>query len=209
MRRLWNNQAGYTLIEMVVMMAIITILSALVLANTKIGDQRQQRRDAVAGFVTTAHQAEVSAASSQVTMNSPSSSGIYCQNNGTTCPRPAYGVCLSVAGQTCNPGAVNPTVYQMYARAQGDTSTTQPTSAQVLKQYSLPSNTVLVALVGTGASCPAAGAGAFWVEYAPPGPSIMTNGSNQSYTIWARSTKDTTYCAKALVNPGAGAVYVQ
>ena len=135
-RQLASSQGGYTLVELLTVMGIISVLIALVVANTSIGDKRQQLRDTIAGYVTAAKQAETLAASSQ-----PVSDG----TNST--PRLAYGICLTssaaadAASLKCQAPGTGQRVdtYQVYARRTGETILTdRPSQIDIISTYTVP-----------------------------------------------------------------------
>src|SRR2546430_301520 len=121
------SQGGYTMIELVSMMAIIAVLSTLVIANTSVGNKRQQVRDAAGQYVTALKNAE-SAATSSRTIAVGSVQLASCNDAAaTSCPRRAYGVCLTTSasvdgGGKCAVPASNttPDAFQVYARTRAD-----------------------------------------------------------------------------------------
>lgn len=189
LRSLFADQGGFTMVEMVTILAIIGVLSALVIANTSVGDQRQRLRDAVAQFVTAAKSAETGANSSQLV-------------NGSS--RKAYGICVTTSAQAsskCNaagPGQLLDT-YQVYARTSTDQNyAVRPSAPDIITTYSLPRNVTFRADSATS-----------WVEFRPPGPITSFNGSTSSsgnITIQT-GTGNSAYNRSIQVNAAAGAVY--
>lgn len=190
-RTIWRDQRGYTLIEMVSMMAIMAVLSGLVIANTKTGDKNQKLRDAADNIVTIARQAEAYATSSQVVAGSS---------------RPAYGICLAASGNCSLTGTTGH--YLIYARQNSDSNFTQrPTLApqDIIKYYSLSSGIVVQPLTTSGGLL-----GSLWVDYQPPGPTVRVNGASTTQIIRVRfQGGGPSYYKDIVINPGAGAVYVQ
>lgn len=191
-----QSQAGYSLIELLAVMGIISVLTALVVANTSIGDKRQQLRDAVAGYVTAAKQAETLAASSQ-----PVSDG------STSTPRLAYGVCLTSSAAAsgsalkCQAPSVDQKVdtYQVYARRSTDTILTdRPDQPDIIATFTVPRSIEFQAA-----------AASIWLDYKPPGPSLLANGLTTAQTVEAIVTNRTEYKRQAGIRPGSGSVYVK
>lgn len=196
LRRALRSQSGYTLIELLAVIGIISVLTALVVANTAIGDKRQQLRDAVAGYVSAAKQAETLAASSQ-----PVSDGSF------STPRLAYGVCLTSSAAASGPAlkcqAPSSTqrvdTYQVYARRITDTAlTSRPDQPDIVASYTVPRSVEFSASAAT-----------VWIDYKPPGPSLLANGLTTPQTVEATVVGRTEYKRQAGIRPGAGAVYVK
>lgn len=186
MRRGWRSQGGYTLTELVVLMGIMAILSGLVVANTKVGDKRQELRDAANQFVSTARQAESMAAASQDVKGSS---------------RKAYGICVSVnttqcmAAGTGTPG----THFLLYGRRSVPTVDSTYTNAPALTSNDLVSSFKLPSKVTFEPS-------AFWLDYLPPTPSLKLKGSDDTDGVLKAVTPG--YEQNIRVRTKAGALYV-
>ena len=198
MKRL--GQHGYTLLEMVTIMAMISVLSGLLLANTRVGDKRQQLRDVAAGYVTAVKQAETLATSSQAVRD-------LTDTTSPQTPRLAYGVCLTSSAITnshCGrPGGTQRVdMYQIYARDVADTSYGQrpgrngPPPA-IIANFTLP----------TDISFDDA---QIWVDYFPPGNRMLVNGRDDQgeIEVIARIGNQGT-TRRAGLRANAGAVYVK
>lgn len=203
-----RDQGGYTLVEMVSVLAIISVLSGIVIANTHVGDKRQELRDAVSNYVNAANQAE-SLASAAKPIGVGSGDTTTCPG-AASCSRKAYGVCITAGGAaaTCNPMGIAVSkldTFQIYARRDAQTSIA-PTAGNVdiIATYTLP--TGLEFSVATGST---------WIDFVPPGPDLLVNGggsANQTCTnktITVTIGGSATYTRDALIKPCAGAVYVK
>lgn len=193
------GEGGYTLVEMVTVMAIIAVLSGLVVANTQFGDRRQQLRDATANYVTAAKLAESSASTSAVVGGSS---------------RKAYGVCLTSTAQgdnqtnnQCDQPAVGQALdmYQVYARSTADTTYTQPPNRvgvpapNIIASYTLPKDMRFTSSLGN-----------VWFDFLPPGPSLTLKGAGTSGQLTVQYGSGASgYSRIITINPGAGAVYAQ
>lgn len=196
LRQLVRSEGGYTLLEMVSVIAIISVLTGLVVANTVIGNKRQQLRDTVSGYVAAAKQAEGLAASGQtVTSGSEQTS------------RAAYGVCITssaITNSRCSAisnAATQPLdTYQVYGRLSTDTNyATRPNNPDIIASYTAPKNIIFTSQ-------------AVWLDYLPPGPDLLANGNGNPGTnpvVTAQVVGNSSYTRSAIIRPKAGAVYVQ
>ncbi len=178
------DQRGYTLVEVVSMLAILSLLSALLIVNTRVGDQRQRIREAANQYVIAAKKAENAATSSQVV-------------GGTA--RKAYGVCVTSitavdSGGKCTPaGGTNATAFQVYARTATDATTASaPVSPDIIASYKLPSGV-------TFTSSP-------YLDYQPPVPKLTANGLTNNVNLVLSGSN---YSQTVVIRPNAGVVYVQ
>lgn len=197
------NQSGYTVIELITLLAIVGVLSAITIANTRVGGVRQQIRDSAALYLTAVKRAEVMAASSTPVNDSAESNPELRSKS-----RKAYGVCITSSQQGTDPavnkcakasGAQPLNMFQVYARKTTDTNYTQrPASPDIIESRSLPRNIVFVS-------------DQYYLDYFPPQPSLRVNGDsavNQAQ-IDIKTTSGDTYQKAIIVRPLAGAVYVQ
>lgn len=194
-RRVFRDQRGYTLMEMVVLMGIMIVLTGLMIANTKVGDKRQQLRDAAGGFVSAAKQAE-SLASGSTKVKDP--------GTGVETSRKAYGICLTDAATPACTVTGRANGYQIYART-GTTVdiATAPTASNVtiIATFLFPDKVEL------NATTP-------YIDYLPPAPTMKVNGGDTSLQLqfqYRKVSSDTVpdYFKTIQLNPGAGAVYVR
>lgn len=197
-----GNQRGYTLIEMVSVLGIVGVLSGLIIANTAVGNKRQQLRDAVAGYVTAAKQAESLAASNQLVTEGTTT---------VTSPRFAYGVCITtsqVAGTTCTvPTGTQPAdTYRLYARRTADRNyQSAPDLPDIISSHTLPKDVYFNQSLLT----------AQWIDYLPPTPSLQARGLSPAGELIIqldhRPPGQTTpsYTRTIGIRPKAGAVYVK
>lgn len=184
MNLMWRNQQGFTILETIVSLLIVGLLTALVVANTQTGNQRQKVRDGASRFVAAAKEAQSNAL------------GLKVVNDET---RKAYGVCItsSYAPQPnacASPGSYPADTYQLYARKLTDTNySVAPTAPDVLSTYKLPEGTTF----STGQS---------WLEFQPPVPALLANGGVEEQTI---TIIQDSYARDIIVRPRVGAVYAQ
>ncbi len=202
--RLWRglaSQAGYTLVEMVVLIGIMGVLSALVVANTKVGDKRQELRDAANQFVSAAKHAESMAAASEV-VEDPTASATDPLKKAS---RKAYGICLSSSPTAACKTTGSLANYQLYVRDAASGSDLAATNNAILiKNYPLPPNVQF--------SNPLLGFPLGWVDYVPPQPKMTVNGldtQRPDTKIVLSSSKDAGYPQTVVARPAAGVVYVQ
>jgi prepilin-type N-terminal cleavage/methylation domain-containing protein len=196
LRRLLARQGGYTVIEMVSVIAIISVLSGLVIANTSTGNKRQELRDTVAGYVAAAKQAEGLAASAQSIPPADPAQASF--------PRTAYGVCITssaINNPRCDAvsnAATQPLdTYQIYARKNGDTNyTIRPNNPDIISTIKASRNVIFTSQ-------------SVWIDYLPPGPDLVAIGSTAQQTVSAQVIGQNGYIRNAVIKPKAGAVYVQ
>ena len=200
------SQGGFTLIEMVTIIVMISILSMIILANTQTGNRRQQLRDAAEDYVSAAKHAESLASGSQAVADP--------DLGGQKTSRKAYGVCITssqIANSKCaNPSGQTADTYQVYARDLDETAlsveaslTSPPTEPEIISTFKLPQDySFLITDV--------------WLDYVPPTPAMFVNGlSSNRQVIIAYKDLTLTECAGnrdcryIQVKPLAGAVYVQ
>ncbi|MEX2043524.1 MAG: prepilin-type N-terminal cleavage/methylation domain-containing protein [Patescibacteria group bacterium] len=192
----WRGQAGFTLIEMITVLMVIGVLTALILVNTLTGNRRQELRDSAAEFVNQARNAEARASAAEPV-------------DGTS--RKAYGVCLTSTGSsdgsgtfpdsTCAPPQGQANAYQVYARTEADTDANPeldepPDDPNILSSHELPGDVRLFSF------------GQFYLDYAPPQPTMFVNGGTSNRTLYVFSSK-ANYYRIIQVRPKSGAVYVQ
>ena len=190
------GERGYTVVELMVIIGIIMVLTAMVMANTRVGDRRQSLRDAAEQIVGAARQAEAMAAGSQTV------GGQH---------RRAYGICISDSSlptAKCAQGAGD--VVQVYARSLTQCPLTtavcrfdlRPSDADIITSYRLPRNVRVSNGVGT------------YIDYVPPIPSMRVNGGTQniaagSFTVGFVTGTADAYSRSIIIQPRSGAIYVQ
>ena len=204
-----TDQRGYNLVELIVLMGILSVLAALVIANTRVGSVRQQTRDAAFGYVNAARQAEALAGSAQPV------GGV---------PRKAYGVCITssrVANSVCNvPSAGQPIdTYQVYARNVNDTTYTRsPGQAPVGQAPTIlatfrtdPGVRATTTVAATETPRITFTSGNTWIDYLPPGPTLRSNGQGSPSCPGVTNlvVTSTGYTRTIGINACAGAVYVR
>jgi prepilin-type N-terminal cleavage/methylation domain-containing protein len=194
------GERGYTLMEMVVAISIIAILTALVVANTRVGNKRQELRDAAAGYVTAARNAEALASGAQPVAGSS---------------RKAYGLCLTTSqalpGGHCVavPSGQRADAYQVFARRTAETQTSAlaaiglpPDNPDIVASFTLPRD-LEFATPG------------FYLDYLPPAPALRVTGQQPdriSLTIRIvghTNCAGSADCKNIVIRPRAGAVYVE
>ncbi len=207
--KLLASEGGFTLVEMMTVLTVIAILSALVIVSTQVSNRRQQLRDAAAGYVSAARNAESLASSAQAVTDSVT---------GQPTARKAYGVCITsseIAGTKCNVPAADQTAdtYQVYARQTAETSpdvlqalTQPPDQPDIVASFTLPTDYSFTT-PGT------------YLDFLPPAPTLYVNGGTANTQLiikyknvnlpqcLAGSTKAD--CKFIQIKPLAGAVYVQ
>ncbi len=204
-----TSQGGFTLIEMVTILTIIGILSGLLIVSTQVGNRRTQLRDAAAGYVSAARNAESLANSAQAV--GPA---------GSQTARKAYGVCIT-SSQIPNAKCDDPVsvgkpadTYQVFARDPAETA--PDTQAALLNR---PGSTV------SGVSNPPFIVSSYklpqdftfsnpgvWLDYVPPSGNLFKNGGTNNATLKIRykgSCANAKDCQTIQIRPPAGAVYVQ
>ncbi|HEY8109120.1 MAG TPA: hypothetical protein VIF43_03865 [Patescibacteria group bacterium] len=196
LRTAWRSQGGYTVVEMITVFLVISVLTALLVANTRVGDRRQQLRDSTAEFVGLTRDAEARASAS-----SPIA--------GTS--REAYGVCLTSTSSSdaagafpkskCAPPAGAANAYQLYARTKADTDADPsldqpPDNPDIISSKQLPNGVVFFA------------ANQFYLDYTPPQPVLFVNGNTNNAILYVYGEKEDYYRVIQL-RPKSGAIYVQ
>lgn len=192
-----TDQSGFTLIEMVTVFMVIAVLTALILANTQVGDRRQQLRDSAAGFVNSARNAEARASAAESV-------------GGTS--RKAYGICLTSTtakdsqGKTfpnskCAAPAGPANAYQVYARTLADSTAhpkwnTPPVLPDILASHRLPKNLQFYP------------SGQYYMDYIPPQPTLFALGGTNDRLLYIINNKDF-YNKRIRIRPKSGAVYVE
>ncbi|MSU76353.1 type II secretion system protein [Patescibacteria group bacterium] len=195
-----RGQSGFTLIEMITVVSIITILSVLVIVSTRVGNQRQQLRDAAAGYVTAARNAESLASASQ-------------DVGGTA--RKAYGVCITSSqlttstDQCADPFAAGKPAdtYRVYGRSETvgikDTLDDIPVNPTIVASFKLPA--------GIEFASPNVR-----IDYIPPAPTLYVNGLREDATVTIQKNGNNSSsgcgggkdCQTIQIKPRAGAIYV-
>lgn len=200
----WRSQAGFSLVEMMTVLMIIAVLTAIVVASTQVGNQRQQLRDAAANYVASARNADTLAATSR-TFPDPN------QDNEPT-PRKAYGVCITsseTSGSKCKvDSGQRADSYQVYARDTAETGGSvkealgdPPANPHIVATYTLPKDFVFAEPH-------------YYLDYIPPAPTLFANGEQDNVTLVIRkfdanSCSGSKDCQTIEVRPRAGSVYVQ
>jgi prepilin-type N-terminal cleavage/methylation domain-containing protein len=198
-RQVLGSQGGYTIIEMVSVIAIISVLTGLMIASTSVGNKRQELRDMIAGYVAAAKQAESLAASGQSISPSDQAQAAF--------SRPAYGVCITSSAinnarcdAVANPATQPLDTYQIYARKKNDTNyASRPSNPDIISTSQVPKNVVFTSQ-------------SVWIDYLPPGPDLLANGSSNpssNPTVTGQVVGQSSYTRSAVIRPKAGAVYVQ
>ncbi len=194
---LLRDQRGFTMLEMVTVLAIVGVLSALVIANTVVGDRRQVLRDEAAGLVSLIRNVEARAAASEAIPD----------DEGNPVSRKAYGACATTTASDvpcAAPGPGQPAdEYQLYARRLDDTDYTQPpTDPDILQTVELPDDVVF------------SWAGGGYLDFFPPQPRMLVVGSDADRSTTLQY-EDITNCAGSpdcvtiRFRPRAGVVYVE
>lgn len=166
LHKLWHDESGYTLVELISLTAIIGVLTALMVANTSFGNKRQELRNTAQLYATAARSAESMASSSQ-----PVQEGATV----TKSPRKAYGICITKVAATtpCElPSAGDQKAFAVYGRALTDgptasgayvapSATAGASRPDIVRSYTLPDKITFET--------------ASWqtyIDYIPPGPTI-------------------------------------
>lgn len=192
----WRGQAGFTLIEMVTVIMVISVLTALILVNTQVGNRRQELRDTAAEFVNRARNAEARASAAEPV-------------DGTS--RKAYGICLTsknsadAAGtfpkSECAPPQGVADAYQVYARTVADTDANplnqRPENPDILSSHELPKDVRFFF------------GGNLYLDYVPPQPLLFVRGSTNDQAVYLFSPKTKGYTKRIWIKPKSGAVYVE
>jgi type II secretory pathway pseudopilin PulG len=200
------------MLEMITVVVMIGILSVILLANTQVGNRRQQLRDAADAYVSAAHHAESMASGAEAVTDS----------SGQKTSRKAYGVCITSSQITNTPANPNrckqvapgqkADMFQVYARELSETSPTvenavgsQPNQPSIISSTKLPKNYSFITYD-------------VWLDYVPPVPTLYTNGqqppSGRDIIIGYKNLTElecrgNADCRFIHVRPVAGAVYVQ
>lgn len=212
MKNLLASQGGFTLIEMVTIIVMIAILSAMIFANSQTGNRRQQMRDAAAGYASATKHAESLASSSQAIADP--------NQGGAKTSRKAYGVCITssaIVDTPANPNRCRPPAagqsadsYQIYARALEETSPTveqslasPPDEPEIIETHKLPKD---YSFITPGV----------WIDYVPPTPTLFANGQTGFEQVIiaykdlnVQNCTNNQDCRHIDIRPLAGAVYVQ
>jgi prepilin-type N-terminal cleavage/methylation domain-containing protein len=192
---LLRDQRGFTLIEMVTVLMVIGVLSALILVNTQTGDRRQQLRDDASDFIASVRNAEARASAGQPV-------------GGTS--RKAYGICVtstsasdasgSFPNSKCAPPGGNPSdAYQVYARTQADTDARPaldqaPDKPDILVSRTLSKDVSILPKQ-------------LYLDFMPPQPLMSVNGNTNNRSLFFFSPQ---YGFKIVqLRPSSGAAYVQ
>lgn len=196
LRTYWRDQSGFTVIEMVTVFVVIGILTALLIANTRIGDRRQELRDTAAGFVTHVRNVEARASAAEPV-------------DGDS--REAYGLCVTSTESSDDSGAFPDSrcappqgpadAYQLYARTDADVEadpefSQPPVRPDILSSHELPSDIQIYTF------------GQFYLDFVPPRPTLYVNGGTSDRVLYVYSPKANYYRAIQM-KPRSGAVYVQ
>lgn len=218
--KLLASQGGFTLIEMVTILAVIAVLSGLVIANTQVGNRRQQLRDAAVGYVSAARNAESLASSSQAIPDPDQAD--------QPAARKAYGVCITssaIANTKCNApsGAQVADTYQVYARDPDETSpvvadsiTNPADQPEIIATSKLPKDYSFV-LQTSPPNTPATVY--LYLDYLPPAPSMFADGDSLDRTLTIKHKDVSLFqcffgpkkadCQTIQVKPRSGVVYVR
>ena len=189
------------MIEMVVMIFMVAVLGGLVIANTRVGDNRQRIRDAAYQFVSAARQAQG---------NSTALLAVR-QPDGVMTTRPSYGVCITssqVPGATLDcddPGVLPKDTFQIYARRTADTTfTNRPSTPEILATYRLPAGATI-----TESGAPPSRQ--HWIDYVAPTASMFVCYSNPPTCQNAPPlvVGDASFRRTIVLRPTAGVLYVQ
>lgn len=207
--KLLTSEGGFTLVEMMTVLTVIAILSAMVIVSTQVSNRRQQLRDAAAGYVSAARNAESLASSAQAVTDPVT---------GQPTARKAYGVCLTSSQIPNNTGCQAPSgdqtadTYQVYARRTAETTpdvkaslALPPDQPTIVASFKLPTDYSFTT-PGT------------YLDFLPPAPTLYVNGGtvNTQLIIKYRNV-DLSQCSSGSqkpdcqtiqINPLAGAVYV-
>lgn len=201
------GQAGFTLVEMVTVISMISVLSALVIANTRTSNDRQGLRTAANQFVAAARSAESQANSSR-------------QVGSPAAARKSYGVCVSTTSanditQACArpTGSQKADKFQVFARIDAVVSqavlATRPVNSIAIETYQLPKGFVF----DLSGFDPQLG---FYLDYLPPTAAMYVGGAQTETTLAIKKEGATSTCTSTnpdcqiiSLKPLAGAVYVQ
>ncbi|MEX1113595.1 MAG: type II secretion system protein [Patescibacteria group bacterium] len=193
---LFRDQRGFTMLEMVTVLAIVGVLSALVIVNTAVGDRRQELRDAASQFITHVRNVEARAAASEAIPD----------EEGNPVSRKAYGICASstVSDEPCAlpPSGTRADEYELYARQTDDTDyASRPTNPDILQTVMLPED---VAFSVSGGH----------LDFLPPQPSMLVVGSSADRAIGFQyqdvsNCGGSPDCVTIRFRPRAGVVYVE
>lgn len=217
--KLLTSEGGFTLIELITIMTVMAVLSALLIASTQVGNRRQQLRDAAAGYASAARNAESLASSAQAVTDPVT---------GQPTARKAYGVCITSSEIANNTGCQAPSgaqaadTYQVYARRLVETApdvktslVQRPDQPDIIASFTLPKDYSFAAPD-------------IHLDYLPPVPALYanddtvdTNGGTDDTELIIKH-KDVTLaqcssgsqqqkadCQTIQIKPLAGAVYVQ
>ncbi|MDP9212246.1 MAG: type II secretion system GspH family protein [bacterium] len=192
-----RSQRGFTMLEMITVLTMTSVLSALVIVNTGVGDRRQVLRDEASGLVSMIRNIEARAAASEAVPD----------DAGNPVSRKAYGACATTTANEdpcAAPAAGQPAdEYQLYARRLSDTDyTSPPTDPHILETVELAEDVVF------------SWAGGGYLDFFPPQPTMLIGGSDadRSTRLQYRDITDCTGSADCVTinfRPRAGVVYVE